>query len=65
MRGQNWRESHRVVRERKGRGEETEGGFSCTYFKPASISTAELKFPRFQQVVARRRTHDRTAFLSS
>ncbi len=39
---------------------ETEGELSCSYFSPASISTAELKFPRFQQGVARGRAHERT-----
>ncbi len=39
--------------------------FHSTYLRPASISTAALKFPRFQQVVASRKIHDKTAFLSS
>jgi len=36
-----------------------------TYFRPAIISMAELKFPVFQQVRATRRRQDSTACRSS
>lgn len=39
--------------------------FTYTYFKPAIISMAELKFPVFQQVSATRRRQDSTACRSS